>query len=206
LERDKIATKLHVHYKKWLRYYLDFCHKYNFKPADKKSFPSFNDKLKAKNQPELFRKQAYHAVCLYYSIIAPMNDNPTATSSIGNSMKGGNSEVFVPAQEKSDPDTQPSYGQKQSIHKSGRIPRSQSTSRIEEKKNTAFSGPPSRIVGAEIKNNAEQGEIGSGSNLIKGKKKQKARLIFNLGGLQGHFLLGNGNFSIGSGDFESSEL
>lgn len=151
LERDKIATKLHVHYKKWLRYYLDFCHKYNFKPADKKSFPSFNDKLKAKNQPELFRKQAYHAVCLYYSIIAPMNDNPTATSSIGNSMKGGNSgyifrydeptlegagiketesaselrlkmaeskpglsynQVFVPAQEKSDPDTQPSYGQK----------------------------------------------------------------------------------------------
>ena len=99
LERDRIATKLHVHYKKWLRYYLDFCHKYNFKPADKKSFPSFNDKLKAKNQPELFRKQAYHAVCLYYSIIAPMKDNPTATSSISNSIKEGNSEVFVPAAE-----------------------------------------------------------------------------------------------------------
>jgi hypothetical protein len=28
-----------------------------------------------------------------------MKDNPTATSSIGNSMKGGNSEVFVPAAE-----------------------------------------------------------------------------------------------------------
>ena len=30
LVKKAIPEKLHSHYKKWLRYYLDFCQKYHF--------------------------------------------------------------------------------------------------------------------------------------------------------------------------------
>ena len=38
-----IPQKNHYHFQKWLRYYLDFCHKYQFIPADKDSLPDFED-------------------------------------------------------------------------------------------------------------------------------------------------------------------
>ena len=50
LTQHRIPKKLHPYYLKWLRYYLDFCRKYNFKEADKKSLPYFIKKLKAKNK------------------------------------------------------------------------------------------------------------------------------------------------------------
>ena len=34
------------YYLKWLRYYLDFCHKYNFEKMDFKSLALFIDKLR----------------------------------------------------------------------------------------------------------------------------------------------------------------
>jgi len=48
LARHQIPEKLHPHFLKWLWYYLDFCRKYNFKEADKKSLPHFIEKLKSK--------------------------------------------------------------------------------------------------------------------------------------------------------------
>ena len=54
-----VATNIRGHFKKWLRYYLDFCHKYGFEPTDRQSFPAFNDKLRAKNQSDILRQQAY---------------------------------------------------------------------------------------------------------------------------------------------------
>ncbi|MBF0202227.1 MAG: hypothetical protein HQK66_13125 [Desulfamplus sp.] len=50
LNNKKIDGQYHVHYNKWLRYYLDFCHKNGFDSADKQSFPAFKDKLKSKKQ------------------------------------------------------------------------------------------------------------------------------------------------------------
>ena len=73
---DKVLTDKEVainnrgHFKKWLRYYLDFCHKYGFEPTDKQSFPPFNDKLQAKNQSDFLRQQASHAISLYYELVA----------------------------------------------------------------------------------------------------------------------------------------
>ncbi len=43
---------------------------YALEPMDRQSFPAFNEKLKARNQSELQRKQAYHAVSLYYAIVS----------------------------------------------------------------------------------------------------------------------------------------
>jgi hypothetical protein len=37
LERNGIAAEQRPHLKKWLRYYLDFCHKYAFDPTDKRT-------------------------------------------------------------------------------------------------------------------------------------------------------------------------
>ncbi|MBN1931862.1 MAG: hypothetical protein JW786_09670 [Desulfobacterales bacterium] len=68
LNRKGINNNHQPHYKKWLRYYLDFCNKYEYNPKDIRSFPAFNDKLKNKKQPESLRKQAYFTVSLYYEI------------------------------------------------------------------------------------------------------------------------------------------
>ena len=74
LEQESIAVKYRPHYKKWLRYYWDFCHKYAFEPTDRQSFPAFDEKLRAKNQSGSQRKQAYHAVSLYYETVSSDGD------------------------------------------------------------------------------------------------------------------------------------
>ena len=56
------------HYRKWLRYYLDFCFKYHHGPGNKESLGPFVQKLKDKNQTEQQRKQAFDAVSIYYQI------------------------------------------------------------------------------------------------------------------------------------------
>ena len=56
LAQHHIPKKLHPYYLKWLRYYLDFCRKYHFKEADKKSLSHFIEKLTAKNQTDQQQK------------------------------------------------------------------------------------------------------------------------------------------------------
>jgi hypothetical protein len=68
LTQKNVAVEQRPRYKKWLRYYLDFCHKYAFEPTDRRSFPAFQEKLRAKNQSESQCQQAYHAVALYYEM------------------------------------------------------------------------------------------------------------------------------------------
>ncbi|MEA1972537.1 MAG: integron integrase, partial [Candidatus Cloacimonadota bacterium] len=50
LSKNGIPEKEYGCYFKWLRYYLDFCHKYNFNRADSKSLPRFIEKLDSKKQ------------------------------------------------------------------------------------------------------------------------------------------------------------
>ena len=50
------------HYKKWLRYYGDVCHKYDLGPRQRQSLPRFDEKLRAKHQSNFQRHQARHAV------------------------------------------------------------------------------------------------------------------------------------------------
>ena len=62
------------HYRKWLRYYLDFCHKYHHELTKKESLEPFVQKLKDKNQTVQQRKQAFDAVSIFYQIEKTKND------------------------------------------------------------------------------------------------------------------------------------
>ena len=62
-------------YKKWLRYYLDFCFKYRHQQSDKASLKFFISKLKEKKQTEAQIKQAFHAISLFYELDLRSNVN-----------------------------------------------------------------------------------------------------------------------------------
>ena len=64
IEQRGVETGHHRHYVKWLRYYLDFCHKYSFNQIEKESLSAFLKKLEEKKQAENLRKQAHHAISL----------------------------------------------------------------------------------------------------------------------------------------------
>lgn len=68
LIKKGVALPAHFHYRKWLRYYLDFCLKYHHEPLNKGSLAPFIQKLKDKNQTEQQRKQAFSAISLYYQV------------------------------------------------------------------------------------------------------------------------------------------
>jgi hypothetical protein len=66
LIKKGVSLPAHFHYRKWLRYYLDFCLKYHHEPVNKESLAPFIQKLKAKNQTEQQRKQALDAIYIFY--------------------------------------------------------------------------------------------------------------------------------------------
>ncbi|MBF0201871.1 MAG: phage integrase N-terminal SAM-like domain-containing protein, partial [Desulfamplus sp.] len=74
------------HYKKWLRYYWDFCHKYGHSVSESKSLDLFLGKLREKKQKDFQIKQASDAVSFYYEIIKPVTEtNPASKQKPGNS-------------------------------------------------------------------------------------------------------------------------
>jgi len=76
LTQQAVAGHHRPHYLKWLRYYWDFCHKYDLEPADPNSFPAFAAKLRARNQPDVQRQQAQHAISLYYEAVSTARGTP----------------------------------------------------------------------------------------------------------------------------------
>jgi hypothetical protein len=58
----------HFYYRKWLRYYFDFCSKYQHQKSKKESLLHFLQKLKDKNQSKQQRKQAHHTVSIFREI------------------------------------------------------------------------------------------------------------------------------------------
>ena len=57
-----------MNYKKWLRYFLNFCAKYPVPEARPDQVRLFIDKLREKNQTPFQQNQAAHAVSLYFEI------------------------------------------------------------------------------------------------------------------------------------------
>ena len=55
-------------YKKWLRFYWDFCHKYQHDAFHSGSLPLFLHKLQDKNQSEQQQNQAKHSVSLFFKM------------------------------------------------------------------------------------------------------------------------------------------
>ncbi|KHE92207.1 MAG: integron integrase [Candidatus Scalindua rubra] len=68
LAKNRVPGDLQNHYRKWLRYYLDFCRKYNFQGIQPESLRNFLKKLGEKRQTREQQKQASQAISLYYTI------------------------------------------------------------------------------------------------------------------------------------------
>ena len=69
LEQSSVLAPHRPHYIRWLRFYLDFCHKYHHDPEHAASFGPFDQKLQAKNQERWKRQQASKAVALYHRML-----------------------------------------------------------------------------------------------------------------------------------------
>lgn len=66
LAGEPIPGRLHGFYRKWLRFYWDFCQKYGHNPSSKESVHPFLRKLSEKKQPGHLRNQAAHAVSIFH--------------------------------------------------------------------------------------------------------------------------------------------
>ncbi len=106
LVKKGVPLPAHFYYRKWLKYYLDFCLKYHHEKSKKDSLPHFLQKLKDKNQTEEQRKQALHAVSIIYEVKNTDYDKIrvlTTTPKRGGLMmtlKGSFSEYFSPRRRK----------------------------------------------------------------------------------------------------------
>ena len=69
LSKKDIPLASHNYYKKWLRFYLDYCNKYRFYFLSPSSLPNFLNKLKEKKQTGLQQKQAHEAIHLFYELV-----------------------------------------------------------------------------------------------------------------------------------------
>jgi len=72
----------HNFYKKWLRYYLDFCAKYRLPDSSSKSLTQFLTKLREKKQTDEQIKQADHAVSVYLDMTRPSKTAPASAPAI----------------------------------------------------------------------------------------------------------------------------
>ena len=89
IKQKGVQPGLSRHYVKWLRYYLDFCHKYNFQHTSQDSMAAFIEKLKEKKQAENLRDQAHYAISIYYEMEQCSGGKNQNGISIGNVAQAG---------------------------------------------------------------------------------------------------------------------
>ncbi len=70
-----VKNELRPDYLKWLRFFLDFCDKYKIEGDEPDRLRQFITKLKSKGQSEDLRRQAYHAVTLYFALLKEHSEN-----------------------------------------------------------------------------------------------------------------------------------
>jgi integron integrase len=68
LREKGFSADVLTEYKKWLRYYLDFCDKYPVPDSKSERVRMFAEKLREKKQTEKQRERAAHAVSLYFEM------------------------------------------------------------------------------------------------------------------------------------------
>lgn len=68
LDKNEIPAYQKFYYRKWLKYYLHFCFKYNFDELKMESLFAWLKKLEQKKQTEFQTKQAKHSINLFYSL------------------------------------------------------------------------------------------------------------------------------------------
>lgn len=88
INKAGVSAAYYTEYKKWLRYYLDFCDKYPVPEAKSERVSLFIDKLRDKKQSLAQRQRAAHAVSLYFEmqkheVRSPGKGNESSTSQCG---------------------------------------------------------------------------------------------------------------------------
>ena len=79
LDKRAVAPALRADYKKWLRYFLDFCSKYPVSDIRSHRVRLFIDKLREKRQTKAQQEQAAYAVSLYFELQRkPDHETPPA--------------------------------------------------------------------------------------------------------------------------------
>ena len=68
LQTKPLSNKERALYKKWLRFYWDFCHKYNHDVFHSRSLPLFLLKLQDKNQTVQQQEEAKYAFSLFFEM------------------------------------------------------------------------------------------------------------------------------------------
>ncbi len=68
LVKKAIPQRSQPHYRKWLRYYLDYCCKYRSNHFNSDSLSAFIAKLQEKKQSDELQKQARHAVSIFHEL------------------------------------------------------------------------------------------------------------------------------------------
>ncbi|WP_457552174.1 integron integrase [Desulfobacula sp.] len=68
LSKNNIPVEQHGFCKKWLRYYIDFCFKYDHDFKNSESLSHFINKLREKKQTKQQQKQAYDSILIYFEI------------------------------------------------------------------------------------------------------------------------------------------
>jgi len=81
LSQKGIIPNLRNHYRKWLRYYLDYCRKYHSDINNDQSLAAFIVKLQDKNQAEFLQQQAHHAVTIFHEMQMDHAENYTTAKS-----------------------------------------------------------------------------------------------------------------------------
>jgi len=76
LEKRDVAPAPRADFKKWLRYFLDFCAKYPPPAARSDQVRLFIDKLREKRQTLDQQKQAAYAVSLYFEMQQAQDMSP----------------------------------------------------------------------------------------------------------------------------------
>jgi integron integrase len=68
LDKNQVPSKDYSLFKKWLRYYINFCTKYGHDSKHQDSLPRFINKLREKKQTRQPQKQAYDSILMYYAV------------------------------------------------------------------------------------------------------------------------------------------
>jgi len=76
LESAAIAEYVRPHYRRWLRFYLGFCAKYEWDPGSPAAVKPFCDKLESKGQEDWKRRQASAAIALYQEAVLRAAEHP----------------------------------------------------------------------------------------------------------------------------------
>lgn len=80
LSEAHVEARYVPHYLKWLRYYWDFCQKYDQAVDDPASLEPFINKLSSKGQSQAFQIQASKAVRFYFDLNKKSTARPQGTS------------------------------------------------------------------------------------------------------------------------------